>query len=105
MPFRFFLDLASVTMNGVTPVTAYFSIVKNFRLIWSHRMEVQSKTRRKSDEEVMKIAIMKPSPILHYLKGYRTWREFLDINPRMLKPLQKKVIQEKMELTLLKEVG
>jgi len=92
-PFRFFLDLASVAMNGVSPIIAYIWLLKNLRLVWSHRVEVQSRVRKRSDEELMEINIKQPSPVLHYMKGYRTWHDFLAINPRIYRPLKTSVPQ------------
>jgi len=88
LPIRFFLDIASITMNGITPVIAYIWLLKNLKLVWSHRLEVQSRVRRRTDEQLMEIAVRQPSPILHYAKGYKTWRNFLAINPEMFKPLK-----------------
>lgn len=88
LPFRFFLDMVSVVINDVTPISAYFWLLRNFGLIWSHRVKVQSQVRKRRDEDLMKIKVQQPSPILHYLKGYKTWRDFLTINPQMLKPLE-----------------
>ena len=89
LPFRFFLDLASVVINGVAPVLAYFWLLKNFKLVWSHRVEVQSNVRRESDDVLLEINIKQPSPILHYAKGYKSWRQFLEINPKIYRPLRK----------------
>jgi len=88
LPLRFFFDLASVAMNGTAPITAYAWILSNLRLIWSHRLEVQSKVRNRSDDELLDIVVKQPSPVLHYLKGYRTWRDFLAVNPKMYRPLK-----------------
>lgn len=105
LPFRLFLDFTSVAMNDVTPILAYVWLLRNFRLIWSHRVEVQSKIRRTSDKELMKISIQQPSPILHFFKGYKTWREFLTINPQMLKPFKSKRTAKKTAQLLMKEIG
>ncbi|MEM3046828.1 MAG: glycosyltransferase family 2 protein [Candidatus Bathyarchaeia archaeon] len=90
LPPRFFLDLASVVVNGFTPIMAYAWLIKNFRLVWSHRVEVQSRVRRRTDEELMEIKVKQPSPILHYAKGYKTWRDFLAVNPQMFRPIRSK---------------
>ena len=105
LPFRLFLDITSIVMNDVAPVLAYVWLVKNFKLIWSHRVEVQSRFRRTSDEELMEICIQQPSPILHYLKGYKTWRDFLAINPQMLKPLKSRRARKKIEPILVREAS
>jgi len=105
LPFRLFLDLASIVINDITPILAYVWLLKNFRLVWSHRVEVQSRVRRISDEELMKISIQQPSPILHYLKRYKTWREFLAINPQILKPFKSRCKRKEIKLLLMKEVS
>lgn len=84
---RFVLDMISVGINGITPIMSYVWILKNFKMVWVHRLEVQSKVRQKSDEELLKINIKHPSPILHYLKGYKTWADFVIINPQLLKKI------------------
>jgi hypothetical protein len=77
----------SITKNGFTPIKAYSWLLKHSKLIWSHRVEVQS-VRRRSDKELMEIVVRQPSPILHYIKGYATWGNFVAINPRMFRPLK-----------------
>ena len=88
LPLRVILDLASITKNAVTPIMAYIWILKNSKLVWSHRLKVQS-IRKCSDKELMEIAVRQPTPILHYIKGYATWENFAAINPKMFKPLKK----------------
>lgn len=88
LPLRFVLDIASIMKNGVAPIMAHIWLLKNLKLVWSHRIEVQSKVRRRSDEELMDIIVSQPSPILHYIKGYLTWSNFVAINPNMFKPLR-----------------
>ena len=91
LPLRFVLDMVSITKNGATPIMAHIWLLKNLTLIWSHRVEVQSKVRRRSDEELMDIIVSQPSPILHYIKRYVTWSNFAAINPNMFKPLEGKL--------------
>lgn len=88
LPLRFVLDIISIVKNGVTPILAYVWLFKNSKLIWSHRMEVQSKVRRRSDKELMEIVVKQPSPILHYIKRYVTWSNFVVVNPNMFRPLE-----------------
>ena len=88
MPLRFVLDLASIKENGIAPLKAYGWIFKNFRLVWAHRLSVQNKVRKISDEDLLEICIKQPTPVMHYLKSYKTWRDFLPINPKMYKPLR-----------------
>jgi len=87
LPLRFILDIVSITKNGFTPIKAYSWLLKHSKLIWSHRVAVQS-VRRRSDKELMEIVVRQPSPILHYIKGYTTWGNFVAINPRMFRPLK-----------------
>jgi GT2 family glycosyltransferase len=88
MPCRLALDVISMKEGGTAPVKAYYWILKNLRLVWSHRLAVQTKVRRVQDREYMEICIRQPTPIMHYLKGYKTWRDFLPSNPKMYKPLK-----------------
>ena len=88
IPFRFFLDLASLIPNGLAPIKAYFWIVKNFKLIWTHRVIVQLKIRKFSDKQVTSICILQPSPILSIFSGYKTWRDFLSVNPQIYNPVE-----------------
>jgi hypothetical protein len=91
LPLRFVLDVVSITKNGFSPINAYIWLLMNSKLIWSHRVEVQSNARRLSDKELMEIAVKQPSPILHYIKGYATWGNFVALNPKMFRPLKTKV--------------
>lgn len=88
LPLRFVLDIVSIAKNSVTPIFAYWWILKNFRLIWTHRLGVQVYVRRVSDNELMYLLIKQPSPILHYFLGYRRWRDFVAINPNIFHPLK-----------------
>lgn len=101
---RFFLDLISIAVNGITPISAYVWLLKNFKMIWAHRVEVQSKVRRLSDEELMKMNVKHPSPILHYFMGYKTWKDFLTINPQMCKSLNTPIVKKQPRPLMLKEV-
>jgi GT2 family glycosyltransferase len=88
IPMRFILDLASVAKNGVVPLEAYVWLLKNSKLVWSHRNQAQT-ARRCSDEELMEIIVRPPLPILHYLLGYAKWSDFAAINPEMFRQLKK----------------
>jgi hypothetical protein len=88
LPMRFALDIISITKNGSTPIVAYFWLLKNSKLVWSHREEVQERVRRRPDDELMEICIKQPSPILHYIKGYSTWSNFVAVNPKIYRPLK-----------------
>ena len=87
LPMRFVLDLVSIAKNGAAPITAYFWLLKNSKLVWSHREEVQERVRRLPDDEIMEICVKQPSPILHYVKGYAKWSDFVSINPKIYRPL------------------
>jgi GT2 family glycosyltransferase len=87
LPLRFVLDMISVLRNGTTPILAYAWLLRKSRLVWSHREEVQSKVRRLSDKELMKLVVKQPSPILHYARGYATWASFVALNPSMFSSL------------------
>ena len=91
LPLRFALDTISITKNGFAPINAYFWLLRNSKLVWSHRVEVQSKVRKRDDEELMEIVVRQPSPILHYIKGYATWADFAGLNPKMFKPLKRQL--------------
>jgi GT2 family glycosyltransferase len=88
LPLRFILDIISIVKNGVAPpLEAYVWLLKNSKLVWSHRNKVQT-VRRCSDEELMGIIVRQPSPILHYLLGYAKWSDFAAINPGMFRQLK-----------------
>jgi GT2 family glycosyltransferase len=91
LPLRFVLDIVSISKNGVSPILAYLWLLRNSKLVWSHRVEVQSRARRISDEALMGIIVRQPSPILHYIKGYVTWGNFVALNPNMFRPLKPKM--------------
>ena len=83
LPLRFVLDIISMLKNGITPILAYAWLLRELKLVWSHREEVQSKVRRVPDGELMKLIVKQPSPILHYVRGYVTWANFVALNPNM----------------------
>jgi GT2 family glycosyltransferase len=85
VPMRFIFDLVSMTKFGLTPIKAYFWLLRNSKLIWTHRLEAQ-RVRRRSDSELMQLCVRQPSPVLHYLKGYEKWSEFVKLNPTIYKP-------------------
>ena len=75
LPIRIAIDASSVAKNGSTPVKAYLSILRNFRKVWQNRAYVQAHVRRVNDDEIAKIMIKKPVPLM-YLKGYKTFKQF-----------------------------
>lgn len=87
LPFRLALDIVSMKENGVAPLRAYIWILQNFKLVWAHRVDVQTRVRKVSDKELLKLCIKEPTPILHYLKGYKTWSDFVYANSEIYRPL------------------
>jgi GT2 family glycosyltransferase len=75
LPIRITIDASSVAKNGPTPIKAYLSILRNFRKLWQNRAYVQAHVRRVSDDEIAKMMIKKPVPLM-YLKGYKTFKQF-----------------------------
>jgi GT2 family glycosyltransferase len=95
LPLRFVLDMISIFKNGVIPIMAYAWLTRKLELVWSHRVEVQARVRRLSDEELMNLIVKQPSPILHYVKGYTTWANFVALNPSMLGSIASSLTSQK----------
>jgi len=79
LPIRAVFDASSLVKNGTVPLEAYLWILKNFRKIYDHRMYVQTNVRKISDQQIAKLMIKKPVPLM-YLKGYKTFDQFQRCN-------------------------
>lgn len=79
LPIRAVFDASSLAKNGTVPLKAYLWLLKNFRKIYDHRVYVQTNVRKISDQQIAKLMIKKPVPLM-YLKGYKTFDQFQRCN-------------------------
>jgi len=85
LPIRAMLELFTMFVSkeraGISikmpmvPIKALAWIIKNFKVVWRHRLQVQKYVRRVSDDHVKRLMVKKNVAILYFLKKIRTFHD------------------------------